>query len=96
MDSAHSSVVFLRGVRILAFLGELNGLKAWLNGIGNVCLETCTKEKVHIIAGPEFGDREGHVLITLKALYGLHSSGLHWSEQLADVLREMGHFPPKA
>jgi len=55
-------------------------------------LETCTKEKVYIIAGPEFGDREGHVLIISKALYGLHSSGLRWSERLADVLREMGFF----
>jgi len=47
---------------------------------------------VHIIAGPEFGDREGHVLIMSKALCGLHSSGLRWSEHLADVLREMGFF----
>jgi len=47
---------------------------------------------VYIIAGPEFGDREGHVLIISKALYGLHSSGLRWSERLADVLREMGFF----
>jgi len=47
---------------------------------------------VYIIAGPEFGDREGHVLIISKALYGLHSSGLRWSEHLADVLREMGFF----
>jgi len=55
-----------------------------------------TKEKVHIVAGPEFGDREGHVLIVSKALCGLHSSGLRWSERLADVLREMGFFASKA
>jgi len=51
---------------------------------------------VHIVAGAEFGDREGHVLIISKALYGLHSSGLRWSERLADVLRSMGFFPSKA
>jgi len=51
---------------------------------------------VHVIAGPEFGDREGHVLIISKALHGLHSSGLRWSESLADVLREMGSFASKA
>ena len=51
---------------------------------------------MYIIAGPEFGDREGHVLIISKALYGLHSSGLRWSERLADVLRSMGFFPSKA
>jgi len=92
IDSVYSSVVSLRGVRLLAFIGELNGLKIWSTDIGNAYLETHTKEKVYIIAGPEFGDCEGHVLIISKALCGLHSSGLRWSERLADVLREMGFF----
>jgi hypothetical protein len=86
VDSAYSSVVSLRGIRILAFLGELNNLKVWSTDIGNAHLETYTKEKAYIIAGPEFGDREGHTLIISKALCGLHSSGLRWSERLADVL----------
>ena len=30
-----------------------------------------------------------------KTLCGLHSSGLRWSERLADVLREMGCFTSK-
>jgi len=90
-----SSVVSLRGVRLLAFIGELNGLKIWSTDISNAYLETYTKEKVYIIAGPECGDREGHVLIISKALCGLHSSGLRWSERLADVLREMGYFTSK-
>jgi len=92
IDSVYSSVVSLRGVRLLAFIGELNGLKIWSTDIGHAYLETYTKEKVYIIAGPEFGDREGHVLIISKAPYGLYSSGLRWSERLADVLREMGYF----
>jgi hypothetical protein len=96
VDSVYSSVVSLRGTRILAFLGELNDLEVWSTDIGNAYLETYTKEKVYIIAGPEFGDREGHTLIISKALYGLHSSGLRWSERLADVLRSMGFFPSKA
>jgi len=96
VDSACSSVVSLRGARLLAFIGEPNGLKIWSTDIGNACLETYIKEKVYIIAGPEFGDREGHVLIISKALHGLHSSGLRWSERLADVLREMGFFTSKS
>jgi len=59
-------------------------------------LETHTREKVYIVAGAEFGDQEGHVLIISKALYGLHSSHLQWSEPLADVLCSMGFFPSKA
>ena len=64
--------------------------------IGNAYLEFVTKEKVYIIAGPEFGDREGHTLIIRKALYGLKSSGLRWRERFAGVLRSMGFFPSKA
>jgi len=96
IDSVCSSVISLRGVRLLAFLGELNDLKVWSTDVGNACLETHTKEKVCVIAGPEFSDREGHVLIISKAPHGLHSSGLRWSERLADVFREMGFFASKA
>jgi len=71
IDSACSSVVSLRGARLLAFTGELNGLKIWSTDIGNAHLETHTEEKVCLIARPEFGDREGHVLVMSKALRGL-------------------------
>ena len=43
--------------------------------IGNAYLEAQTAEKVYIVAGPEFGDHEGHTLIIFKALYGLRTSG---------------------
>jgi len=95
IDSACSSVASLRGARLLAFTGELNDLKIWSTDIGNVHLEMHAKEKVCIIAGPEFGGREGHVLIVSKALCGPQSSRLRWSERLADVLREMGCFTSK-
>jgi hypothetical protein len=32
-------------------------------------------ERNYIIAGPEFGQLEGHYLIIVKALYGLRTSG---------------------
>ena len=71
-ESVYSSVVSLRGVRIVIFLAELNGLKIWQTDVGNAYLEakTKTEEKVYVIAGPEFGEREGHVFIIKKALYG--------------------------
>jgi hypothetical protein len=95
VDSVYSSVVSLRGIRILTFLSELNNLELWATDIGNAYLETFTNEKVFIKAGPEFGDREGHYLIITKALYGLKSSGLRWHERFSDVLRDMGFFPSK-
>ena len=96
IDSVYSSVVSLRGIRMLCFIGELNGLKVWATDIGSAYLESYTKEKIYIVGGPEFGDREGCVLIISRALYGLKSSGLRWQERLADVLRDMGFFPSKA
>jgi hypothetical protein len=58
------------------FLADLNGLETWATDIGNTYLEAETLEAVYIIAGPEFGEREGHTLVVFKALYGLRTSGL--------------------
>ena len=93
LESVYSGVVSLRGVRLVVFLGELNGLKIWQTDVGNAYLEAETKEKVYVIAGPEFGAQEGHVFVIVKALYGLKSSGLRWHERFADVLRHMKFFP---
>ena len=90
IDSVYSSVISLRGIRMLTFIAELNDLDLWCTDIGNTYLESYTQEKVYIIAGDEFGDRKGHTLIIQKALYGLKSSGLRWHERLVEVLREMG------
>jgi hypothetical protein len=60
-------------------------------------LEAYTTEKVYIIAGPaEFGEREGHILVISKALYGLRSSKAKWHDRFADCIRELSFFPCKA
>ena len=98
IDSVYSSVASLRGVRMTVFLAELNDLEFWSTDIGNAYLESNTMEKVYIIAGKEFAcvGLEGHILVIVKALYGLKSSGARWWEVLADVLRQMGFKPSKA
>ena len=96
IESVYSGVVSLRGIRLIVFLAELNGLELWGADVGNAYLEAKTKEKVYIIGGPEFGLLEGHTLLINKALYGLRSSGLRWHERLADILRLMGFSPCKA
>jgi hypothetical protein len=68
LESVYSGVVHLRGFRIVLFLAELNHLEIWSTDIGTAYLEAYTSEKVFIIAGPEFGEREGHILIISKAL----------------------------
>jgi Reverse transcriptase (RNA-dependent DNA polymerase) len=89
----------LKGFRIVLFLAELNHLKFWSTDIGNAYLAAYTSEKVYIIAGPEFGEREEHILIIIsfsKALYGLRSSGARWNDRFADCIRDIGFFPCKA
>jgi Reverse transcriptase (RNA-dependent DNA polymerase) len=80
LESVYSGVVSLRGFRIVLFLAELSHLEIWSTDIGNAYLEAYTTEKVFIISGPEFGEREGYILIISKALYGLRSSGACWHD----------------
>ena len=96
LDSVYSGVVSLKGLRIMLFLAELNQLDIWATDVGNAYLEAKTLEKIYIIAGSEFGHREGHILVIKKALYGLRSSGLRWHERFSDCLRDEGFVPCKA
>ena len=75
---------------MVTFLAELNGLELWATDIGNAYLESVTQEKVVFVAGPEFGERQGHLFLIHKAQYGLKSSGKRWHGKLHDVLRGMG------
>jgi hypothetical protein len=96
LESVYSGVISLRGLRIITFLSKLNGLDLWATDIGNAYLEAFTMERNYIIAGPEFGQLEGHYLIIVKALYGLRTFGLHWHEHFADCLHNEGFSPCKA
>ncbi len=51
---------------------------------------------MYIVAGNEFGIREGRTLIIVKALYGLRSSGLQWWERFSAILAGLGFVPSKA
>jgi hypothetical protein len=95
-ESVYSGVVSLRGVRIVTFISECNGMELWATNIGNAYLEAYTAEKLFIVAGPEFGELEGHMLLISKALYGLRTSNLRWHEHFSQCLREMGFEPCKA
>ena len=75
IENIYSGVVSLRNHRLVIFLSKLKHLDLWGADIGNAYLEAFTDEKLYIVAGPEFQDLEGYILIFLKALYGLKSSG---------------------
>jgi hypothetical protein len=81
---------------MVTFLSELNGMELCASNIGNAYLEAYTAEKLFIVAGPEFGELKGHMLIISKALDGLRTFGLCWHEQFSQCLGEMGFEPCKA
>ena len=86
----------MRNLRLVIFLGKLNHLNLWGADIGNAYLEAFSGEKLYIVAVPEFQELEGYILIFLKTLYGLKSSGKRWAEVIHGILRDMKVLPSKA
>ena len=81
---------------MVVFLSQLNDLEIWGADVGNAYLEAYTDEKLCIIAGPEFKELQGHLLIMIKALYGTRSVGARWHDRLFDILQELKFKPSKA
>ena len=96
VESVYSGVVSLRSLRMVVFLSQLNNLEIWGADVGNAYLEAYTDEKLCIIAGPEFKELQGHLLIMVKALYGTRSGGARWHDRLFDILQELKFKPSKA
>ena len=96
VESIYSGVVSLRSLRMVVFLSQLNNLEIWGADVGNAYLEAYTDEKLCIMAGPEFKELQGHLLIMVKALYGTRSGGARWHDRLFYILQEMKFKPSKA
>ena len=61
-----SGVVSIRSLRLVIVLAKLNNLEVWGADIGNAYLEAKTKEKLYVVASPEFEELEGHILLYIK------------------------------
>ena len=64
--------------------------------VSSAYCEASAQEKHLFIAGPEFWELEGHLLVIVRALYGLRTSSARWHDRFADTLRSMGYNPCKA
>ena len=96
-EDVYSGVVGMEGIRLGFTLASLFGLDVCAADVGNAFLYGRTREKVFVVAGPEFGpEREGKRLEIVKALYGLRSSSARFHEAFADTLRRMGFRPSMA
>ena len=96
-EDIFSGVVSMEAVRLGFLMAKLNGLKVCAGDVGNAFLHGKTREKLFIVAGPEFGpELAGKRLIIDKSLYGLKSSAARYHEHLSETLRKMGFRPSKA
>ena len=71
-------------------------MKVWGADIGNAYLEATTKQNLYIVAGPEFEELKGHMLVIHNGLYGLKSSGLRWQQRIHDIMLQLSFRPCKA
>ena len=74
----YSSVISRDSVRIVLTLASLNDCEIFACDIGNAYLNAPCREKLWTIAGPEFGSDNGCIMLIVRALYGLKSSGAAW------------------
>ena len=92
----YSSVVTRDSVRIALLVAALNELELLACDIQNAYLTADCREKIYVVAGPEFGSEEGQIMIIRKALYGLKSSGAAFRAHLAESLYDLNYTPTKA
>jgi hypothetical protein len=86
----------MKTIRYCMQVAAINNLQVCAADVGNAFLYGKTREKVYVIAGPEFGKDAGKRMIIDKGLYGLQTSGARFHEHLSAKLRTLGFVPSKA
>ena len=83
-------------VRIALAIAALNNLDVLACDIQNAYLTAQCREKIWTRTGPEFGSESGCIMIVVRALYGLKSSGAAFRALLAETLYDLDYLPTKA
>lgn len=92
----YSSVVSRDSVRTAFMLAALNDLDVFAADVGNAYLNAPCREKIWTVAGLEFGSDTGKVMLVVRALYGLKSSGAACAAMLSQTLTELGYSSSRA
>ena len=96
-STTYSSVVSRDSVRIAFLYAALNDLTVTCADIGNAYLNAPNREKTWTIAGKEFGEDEGTIMIVVRALYGQKAAGAAWRAFFSSFLQsELGFKPTRA
>jgi Reverse transcriptase (RNA-dependent DNA polymerase) len=69
LEDVYSGVVAYETIWIAFVIASMNGLTCWAADIGNAFLYALTNEMCYIVAGPEFGEDAGKILVIHKGLY---------------------------
>ena len=95
-EDCFASVVSTKAVRLGFILAQVQNLKCVTGDVGNAFLTAFTSEKIYVVAGPEFGEFEGQIMIMEKAVYGTKTAALCFHEALSICLQRQGFKPSQA
>ena len=94
--TTYSSTIKDISVRLMMLVAAKYGLGMISGDIGNAfCTAPCA-EKIWSVAGEQFGDKKGAIVVLKRALYGLKTASASFHKFLGDFLREMGFEPTRA
>ena len=87
---AYSMVVSSDSMRIILTTAAINGLEVMGVDVKNAFLTAPCKNKIWLIAGPYFWNKQGKQFLVVRAFYGLKSLSAAFRAYMADKLDEMG------
>ncbi len=92
-ETKYSPVAELSTIRIVFAVAAANGQKVLQADFPNAYLNAEIQEEVHVCQprGLEVEDKQSHVCLLQKALYGTSISGRLWREKITTVVRGLGY-----
>ena len=83
------SVVFRESVRIALRIVALNNVNILVCYIQNKYLTATYRKKIYTIACPEFGSKQGSIMVIKITLYGFKSSGSAYRSKVAAIIWDL-------